>query len=60
MEEVNKPKVMVGVLGMIGHLISLVMLKKNQLTYRSKLRVQMQALTYIMGDFSGLGFGLLI
>ena len=39
------------------YLLALVRLTEDQAPLRIKLRAQIQAVAYIMGDVSGLGFG---
>ena len=56
-EEVIKPNIMIGVPCLRGYLLAPGRLKKGKVTPRIKLTVQRQALAYLMGNASGVGFG---
>ena len=53
----GKPTLVVGVPQLKCDLLALVILTEDQAPLRIKLRAQIQAVAYIMGDVSGLGFG---
>ena len=56
-EEVNKPNMVIGVPCLRLYILALGRLKKKKLPPRRHLTVQRQALAYLMGDASGVGFG---
>ena len=60
MEEANKITLVMGVTRLIFYLLSLVELNEDQTPPWRQLREQRQAVAYLMGDASGLGFGLVL
>ena len=56
-KEVNKPNIVIGSTRLRGYLLAPGRLKKVKVTPRRNLTVQRQALAYLMGNASGVGFG---
>ena len=56
-EEAGKPILVMGVPHLNVYLLALVRLTEDQAPICRQLRAQIQAVAYIMGDVSGLGFG---
>ena len=56
MEEVNKPKLAIGVPGLKEDLIELGRLTKEKVLLLRQIRVQRQSIYYLVGDSSRLGF----
>ena len=55
MEEVNKPKLLIGVPCLRGDILALGRLIKYQLTPQRQLRAQRQEVSYLMGDTRVIG-----
>ena len=57
MEELNKPNLVIGVPRLRLYILALGMLTKGKVPPRRHLTMKRQALAYLMGDASGVGFG---
>ena len=55
-EEVNKTNLVIGVTCLIEYLLALGSFTNDKLPLRIHITVQRQALAYLMGDTSGVGF----